>query len=292
MGVIYVDRIYLKKSFSDEDLELLTLVANLAAKKIEDAREAERRRKAEEIRKQLELAAKFQRNLFPKERPEFDGFDIAGHSVPTYQVGGDYFDYIPLGSNNLGVAIADVSGKGPGAAFQMVSFRTRLIVEVNPEYDIHKMVPLLNDFVHAETDSSRFISFFFCELDNLTGELKYVNAGHNPPIIIRGKGKTESLGSCGLCLGMFPSQNYETRSIKLDHGDIAVLYTDGITECRNKENNEFGEQRFAKLVKKNAKCSAKDLLDKVFEELALFARGVNQMDDMTLVVIKRLEGKG
>ena len=95
-----------------------------------------------------------------------------------------------------------------------------------------------------------------------------------------------------MCLGMFPSQDYETRSVKLGHGDIAVLYTDGITECRNKDNNEFGELRFAKLVKKNAKCSAKDMLEKVFEELALFARGVDQMDDMTLVVIKRLEGKG
>jgi serine phosphatase RsbU (regulator of sigma subunit)/pSer/pThr/pTyr-binding forkhead associated (FHA) protein len=288
IGVIYSDRISLPEPFSEEDLRLLTLIANLAAVKIEDYEQRERQRKADEMRKQLELAAHFQRNLFPKESLEFEGFDFAGHNIPTYLVGGDYYDFIPLGASSLGVVIADVSGKGPEAALHMVSLRTSLRAEVEPECDIPEMTAKLNDFVHSETDTERFISFFFCELNNLTGELKYVNAGHNPPIVLRRTRKIERLSSCGLCLGMFPSEKYEGNSITLDHGDIAVLFTDGITECRDENNEEFNERRFTTLIKKNAGLSAKELLDKIFGALNAFSKGAEQMDDMTLVIIKRM----
>jgi len=289
MGVVYLDRISRPDPFTEEELELLTLIANMAAVKIEDCRKRKIAEDAIRIQKQLELAAQIQRDFLPAESPGFEGFDIAGHNVPTYQVGGDYFDFLPMGSNRLGVTIADVSGKGPPAAFHMVSFRTRLEVEAVPEYDIQNMAARMNDFVHQRTNPTTFVSFFFCELDNLTGELKYVNAGHNPPIILRKKGKIERLESCGTCLGMFPSQKYEAGSSALEKGDIAVLFTDGITECRNVDNREYEEKRFIKFIKQNAKCSAKGLLDRVFKELNLFSRGVDQMDDMTLVIIKRTE---
>ena len=169
----------------------------------------------------------------------------------------------------------------------MVSFRTFLKVEAVPECNIQEMTARMNDFIYKETDTNRYISFFFCELDNLTGALKYVNAGHNPPIVIHKKGKMERLACSGLCLGMFPSEEYVMNSTALNRGDIAVLYTDGITECRNEDNKEFGENRLVNLVKKYSKFSAKTLLEKVFEELNRFSRGVDQMDDMTLVIIKR-----
>ena len=288
MGIIYADRIYLPEAFSEEELGLLTFIANIAAVKIEDCRRRKKEEEAERIKKQLELAAQIQRAFMPAKSPEFEGFDIAGYSVPTYQVGGDYFDFLPMGSDRLGVAIADVSGKGPSAAFYMVSFRTQLKMEAVPEYDIQNMTARLNDFVHRETDSTQFISFFFCELDNSTDVLRYVNAGHNPPIILKKNGKMERLESCGMCLGMFPTQKYEAGSFLIEKGDLAVLFTDGITECRNEDNREFDEQRFIKLVKKNAKCSAKELLDRIFRELEQFSQGVDQMDDMTLVIIKKV----
>jgi len=286
-GVIYSDRISLPKPFSEEDLRLLTLIANLAAVKIEECKDRERRKRDDDIKKQLELASRIQRNFLPKERPEFEGFDISGHNVPTYQVGGDYYDFIPIGSNRLGITIADVSGKGPSAAFHMVSFRTRLRVEASHECDIQEMTAVLNDFVHSETDANRFISFFFCELDSLTGALKYVNAGHNPPIVLRRTGEIERLKTCGMCLGMFPSEKYEAHSVILERGDIAVLFTDGMTECRNADNKEFDERRFIRLIKKNSKWSAKELLERIFKELDGFTKGAQQMDDMTLVIIKR-----
>jgi len=291
IGAIYSDRILIRKPFSDEDLWLLTLIANLAAVKIEDWERNEQRKRDEMLRKQLELAAQLQRAFLPEGSPEFGGFEIAGHNVPTYLVGGDYYDYMPLGPGRLGVVIADVSGKGPPAAFDMVIFRTRLELEAVPGYDIQEMTALLNDFVHRKTDTNRFITFFFCDLDSMTGKMRYMNAGHNPPIVVKRGEKTERLGVCGLCLGMFPSQKYETKSVTLDEGDIAALYTDGITECRNESNKEFGERRFVDLLIENADLSAEELKEKIFAELDLFTKGTDQMDDMTLVIIKRVASK-
>jgi sigma-B regulation protein RsbU (phosphoserine phosphatase) len=286
-GVIYSDRISLRKPFSEEDLRLLTLIANLAAMKIEDCRKREKEKKDDEMRKQLELASRIQRHFLPERGPDFEGFDVAGHNVPCYQVGGDYYDFIPVGSNRLGIAIADVSGKGPGAALHMAQFRTRLEVEANLGNDVQEMSARLNDFVHRETETNCFISFFFCELDNLTGELNWVNAGHNPPILLRKAGNIERLKTGGLCLGMFPSQKYEAYSIMLKRGDIAVLFTDGMTECRDAGNAEFEEHRFIKLIKKYSKWPANKMLGKIFKELDVFTKGAEQIDDMTLVIIKR-----
>jgi serine phosphatase RsbU (regulator of sigma subunit) len=287
-GIIYSDRIFLSEPFTEEDLRLLTLIANLAAVKMEEIEIREKEKKAIEIQKQLEIAAQFQRYFLPEENPEFLGFDIAGHNVPCYQIGGDYYDFIPMGSNRLGVTIADVSGKGPGAALLMASLKTRLEVEVSPGRSIQNMTSRLNDFVHRKTDTNCFISFFFCVLDESSGKLNYVNAGHNPPFVINKTEKIRRLGNCGLCLGMFPSEKYEAKSIKLNHEDIAVLFTDGITESRNKNNEEFTEQRLKKLLQKNSKLSAEKLLDKVYSELESFTKGTEQMDDMTLVIIKRV----
>jgi serine phosphatase RsbU (regulator of sigma subunit)/pSer/pThr/pTyr-binding forkhead associated (FHA) protein len=292
IGVIYADRIFLPQPFSEEDLELMTLIANLAAVKIKDCMLTEERAQIQRIKKQLEFASQIQQSFLPQEHPRFGGFDIAGHNIPTYQVGGDYYDYIPLGSNRLGVTIADVSGKGPGAGLEMVSFRTRLEVEAVPGYDLQEMTVLLNNYVHRKTDVNRFISFFFCELDSLTGKLKYVNAGHNPPFVLRKTGEQEKLETCGLCLGMFPSQEYELKSIQLEPGDLTVLYTDGITDCRSDDKKEYGERRFMELIKENSGLSAAKLKDKVFEDLEAFSKGSEQMDDMTLVIVKRVGSKG
>ena len=288
IGIIYSDRISLLEPFTDEDLRLLTFLANLAAVKMEEVKQREREKKTEEMEQQLALAAQMQRNFLPKENPEFQGFDIAGYNIPCYQVGGDYYDFISIGSNRLGVTIADVSGKGPGPAMLMASLRTRLEVEVSPGRDIQKMTARLNDFVHRETDTNCFISFFFCVLDELSGKLNYVNAGHNPPIVLGRTGKIRRLESCGLCLGMFPSEKYEANSVKLNREDIAVLFTDGITESRNKNNEEFNERRLIKLLQNNSELSAKKLLEKVYSELDSFTVGTEQMDDMTVVIIKRV----
>jgi len=287
IGIVYADRITLLDQFSDEDLKLLTLLSNLAAVKIENAKLFEQAIEKEKMEKELALAAQIQKDFLPKENPEFDNYEIAGSNIPCYQVGGDYYDFIIIEPKRLGIIIADVSGKGVGASLFMASLRAGLHSDINPKYKLDEMAAKLNDFVHRSSSPNQFITFFFGELDNESGELSYVNAGHNPPVVLDSKGNISRLESSGLCLGMFPSTTYELNKLDLNPGDVAVLFTDGITESRNKKEEEFEEKKLIEIIKKHSKVSAQKLLETIQDEVDKFTSGVDQMDDMTLIVIKR-----
>ena len=287
IGIIYSDRISLLEQFTDEDLKLLTLLSNLAAVKIENSKLIDQAIEKEKMEKELALAAKMQEDFLPKENPDCENFLITGSNVPCYQVGGDYFDFIEIDSDRLGIVIADVSGKGVGASLLMVSLRAALHSEVDSQYKIEAMAAKLNNFVHRSSASNSFITFFFCELNKKRSELIYINAGHNPPLVLDKKGKIHRLESCGLCLGMFPSTTYEAQKITLKAGDIALLFTDGITESRNKKEEEFTEERLTSLLQKHSKLEAPKLLKKISEELNSFTSGAETMDDMTLVIIQK-----
>ena len=288
IGVIYADRIYKLEQFTEENLRLMTLLANLAAIKIENAKLVEQGIEKEKMEKELSLASQIQRDFLPKENPKSKGFEIAGANVPCYQVGGDYYDFIDIDPDRIGITIADVSGKGVSASLLMASLRAALQSEVHSEYEIEKMVKKLNDFVHRSSGTNKFITFFFSELNKKTSELKYINAGHNPPLIINPKGNVHRLESSGFCLGMFPNVDYKMEKLNLCVGDTALLFTDGITESRNKDNEEFEEQRMIQLLKKHSKIGAQDLIEKINQELEEFTVGTEQMDDQTIVVIKRV----
>lgn len=287
IGIIYSDRISLLDNFSDEDLKLLTLLSNLAAVKIENARLIEQAIEKEKMEKELALAAKIQEDFLPKQSPKLKNYEIAGSNVPCYQVGGDYYDFIPIDDNRLGIVIADVSGKGVGASLLMASLRAALQSELFPKYNIEEMARKLNDFIHRSASPNSFITFFFCELNKKNGELSYINAGHNPPLVLDKKGTIHRMESCGFCLGMFPDVDYEVRKVTLNPGDTAVLFTDGITESRNKDNKEFNEDKLIKLLQKHSKLPAEKLLEKINEEVDKFTAGAEKMDDQTLVIIKR-----
>ncbi|MEE8605373.1 MAG: SpoIIE family protein phosphatase [Candidatus Aminicenantaceae bacterium] len=287
IGIIYSDRISLMKPFTDEDLKLLTLLGNLAAVKIENSKSIEMSIEKEKMEKELSLAAEIQTDFLPKATPEFKGFDISGYMTPCYQVGGDYYDYMPIGSDRLGITIADVSGKGVSASLLMASLRASLHSEVHLLYDMEKMTANLNDFIHKSSSINSFITFFFCELNMKSGKLKFINAGHNPPIVLDKKGNINRLESCGLCLGMFPDVEYKAQTVVLHPGDITLLFTDGITESRNKENKEFEEEKLVKFLKKKSKLPAPELIKEIQKEVEIFTADTDQMDDQTVVVIKK-----
>ena len=287
IGVIYADRISLLDQFGEDDLRMMTLLSNLAAVKIENARAIEQAIEVEKFQKELALAAQIQKDFLPKKNPPCENFDISGTNIPCNQVGGDYYDFISIDPCRLAIIIADVSGKGMSAALLMASLRAALIAEVGPQLRLEKMAVKLNGFVHSSSSSNRFITFFFCELDMGTGVLRYVNAGHNPPIVIAKDGEVTRLDPTGFCLGMFPSVTYEVNQVTLDKGDMAVLYTDGITDARNKDNGEFGEENLIGLLKKNVKKPASEIVGKVTTELSSFTAGVEPFDDMTVIVLKR-----
>ena len=288
IGIIYSDRIRLLDQFSDEDLKLLTLLSNLAAVKIENAKLFEEAIEKERMEKELELAAHIQKDFLPKENPECENFEIAGSNIPCYQIGGDYYDFITIDPCRLGIAIADVSGKGVGSSLLMASLRGALHSEVHPQYKLEEMAAKLNDYVHRSSAINRFITFFFGELNKESGELRYVNAGHDPPIFLNKKGEINRLESCGLCLGAFPSVTYVEKKVTLSPGDMVLLFTDGITESRNKEKKEFSREGLMTLLQEHCNLPAQKLMEKVFDEVSIFSTGTDQIDDMTLVVIKRI----
>ncbi len=239
------------------------------------------------IEKDIERAAAIQRDLLPKENPSFEGFDITGLNIPCYQVGGDYYDFIPIDTDKLGVVIADVSGKGISASLLMASLRAALLTEIHPHYDIREMASRLNDFVFKSSPINSFITFFFCDIHRKTGELRYINAGHTPPLVIESSGQFSNLESSGFALGMFPHARFEPESINLKSDEIAVLFTDGIPEGRNKEQDEYTEERLRKLVQSHGNLSVSQLSEKILEDVGTFAAGTEQTDDITLVLIKR-----
>jgi serine phosphatase RsbU (regulator of sigma subunit) len=287
IGVVYADRISLLEQFTEDDLRLMTLLSNLAAVKIENARAVIQAIEIEKFQKELALAAQIQKDFLPKKNPPCENFDIAGANIPCNQVGGDYYDFISIDACRLAIIVADVSGKGMGAALLMASLRAALIAELGPQLKLENMAAKLNGFVHSSSASNKFITFFFCELDMRTGVIRYINAGHNPPIVIAKDGGVARLNPTGFCLGMFPAVAYEVSQVTLDKGDMAVLYTDGITDARNKANSEFGEENLIGLLKKSVKKPASEIVEKVRAELASFAAGVEPFDDMTLIVLKR-----
>ena len=287
IGIIYADRVSLMDQFTEEDLKMLTLLSNLAAVKIENSRLIERSLEQERMEKELSLAAQIQRDFLPKASPPLEQFEIHGLNVPCQQVGGDYFDYIPIEPGLLGLVIADVSGKGVSASLLMASVRASLHAEVTSRHRLEDMARKLNDFVCRSSGTSSFITFFYGELNTATGEIRYLNAGHNPPLILNLRGRLERLEACGLCLGMFPESTYECRSALLGAGDAALLYTDGITESRNPGKEQYGEERLIDFVRGRLDQPAAKIIEGLRADLAAFTESQDLADDMTVVLVKR-----
>ncbi len=289
IGIIYADRISLAEPFGEDDLKMLTLLANLAAVKIENALLIERALEQERLERELTLAAQIQRDFLPKASPPLDNFDIHGLNVPCQQVGGDYFDYLTEDPKRLGLVIADVSGKGVSASLLMASLRASLHAEVGSGRRLEDLARKLNDFVCRSSGSSSFITFFYAELEPESGELHYLNAGHNPPLILNASGRLERLDACGLCLGMFPGSTYDCRSVRLGPGDLLLLYTDGVTESRNAAKEEFGEERLIDFVRRRLDKPSAEIIRDLKPELASFTHSRELDDDMTIVVVKRIK---
>ena len=288
IGLIYCDRVSLLEQFVEDDLRLLTLLANLAAVKIENARLYEESIKVMQFEREMSLAVQIQKNFLPREDPGFDPYDISGGARACRHVGGDYYDYIPIGPDRLAIVIADVSGVGVSASLLMASLRGALHERFPESFDLSDLTSKLNDFVYASSDSHCFISFFLAVLDRRSHELAYVNAGHNPPLLVDAGGRIRALGPTGLCLGMFPAQDYEEQKAAIAPGEILGLYTDGIVESRKAgESEEYGDERLAERLRELRERPAREIMNSVFEDVFAFSACTEAGDDMTLVVVKR-----
>lgn len=288
LGLIYLDSSMVRE-FSKEDLNLITLMANIAAIRIENARLAVVERQEQLTQKELEQAGDIQRRLLPARPPDVPGVDLAGYNAPCRTVGGDYYDFFLYPDGRVALIVADVAGKGMPAAMLMSSLQARVQVLSEDVSDLATLVARLNRAICGNCPDNRFITFFMAVLDPKTGDLAYCNAGHNPPILARAGGSVEMLEGGGVILGILPKASYTEQRVKMGVGDALVLFSDGVTESvRRDEDEEFGEQRLGELVAASVSLSSEDLLDKINRELATWLDGAPPADDVTLVIARRL----
>ncbi|MFN7993377.1 MAG: SpoIIE family protein phosphatase [Bryobacteraceae bacterium] len=287
IGLIYVDSPNILRIFSKEDLSLLTVMANVAAIRIEHARLAEVEEMERRMARELEQAAEIQRSFLPGAAPEVSGADLAGYNAACRTVGGDYFDFFKYPNGRVAMVLGDVSGKGMPASLMMMGLQARVQVLADEPQSLAAVINRLNKITCRNCPSNRFITFFFCVLDPSTGELAYCNAGHNPPVLVRKNGSVEYLDGGGPVLGILSVANYAEYRARLEPGDMLAIYSDGVTEATNAKEEEFGDERFAQVLKENRDRSASEIVAVVNQALTAFAAGSPAADDITLVIARR-----
>lgn len=247
----------------------------------------------ERLKKEMEIAAKVQLSLLPKEEPKINGYDIAAISIPAVEAGGDYFDFVKLSGNKTGIAIGDVSGKGIGAAIYMTL--TKGILQAHAEEDVspRNVLAKVNRLLYKTIEKNSFVSMFYAILDVSTNKILYSRAGHNPGILTNQlSGGTKLLLSKGMALGLEEgnifSSTLKEEEFELMHGDVCVLYTDGFTEAMNEKDELYGEDRLIHLIEQNRNLTAKELVNLILKEVNNFVAGYPQHDDMTIVILKRI----
>jgi serine phosphatase RsbU (regulator of sigma subunit) len=285
--LIYVDSPFILREFTKDDLSLLTVMANTAAIRIENARLAEIEAVERIMTRELSQAAVIQRGALPSEAPRIPGVDLAGYNAACRTVGGDYYDFFPYSDGRVALALGDVSGKGMPASLMMMALHARVQVLAEDPGDLGAFMTRLNKATCHKCPSNRFITFFFCILEP-GGALSFANAGHNPPIVVRASGEAEMLEGGGPPLGILAMASYAEEKTQLGSGDLLVLYSDGVTECLNGQEDEFGEERFIEVLRQHRDKPSAAIADAVTEALLDFAAGAPPADDITLVVAKKL----
>jgi sigma-B regulation protein RsbU (phosphoserine phosphatase) len=280
-----------EEPFSPTDLRLLNWVAAQTGLALENGRltEAikEEARGREKQNRELELGREVQERLFPQEYPAVPGLDYAGACRPALGVGGDYYDFIPMSNGGLGIAIGDVSGKGIPAALLMATLRAFLRGQaIDHETDLGAVIGNLNRLVFESSAPNRYATFFLGAYDSGSRVLRYVNAGHNAPIVIRLDGEVVRLEAGGSVVGLMRGGEWEPGQVKLEAGDLLVAFTDGISEAMNQADDEWGEERLIEAARAMRRGAVKTILDHIVRSADGFVSGAPQYDDMTLIVAR------
>ncbi len=288
IGIIYIDSPSILRQFTANDLNLLTVMANVAAVRIEHTRLAEMERAKQIMARDLDQAAEIQQRYLPAVAPTIKGLDLAGHNAPCRTVGGDYFDFFPYEGSRVAMVLGDVSGKGMPASLLMMGLQARVQALAEEPKNLAHVMTRLNRLTSANCPANRFITVFFCILNGETGELTFCNAGHNPPLIVRANGDHEQLEGGGPVIGILPSIEYQEYKIGLEVGDTLIIYSDGVTEAANAEDDEFETERLAEAVRRNRHLPATQIVEAIRKAVTDHAAGAPQSDDITVIVARRV----
>jgi len=237
-----------------------------------------------EQEQEISEARSIQRGLLPREIPQLPGYEMASAWQSARDVGGDYFDVLPLDTDVLGLCIADVAGKGFSAALLMSNLQAAVRGLAAPSLPPDELCLRLNALLHRNMEGDRFVTFFYAHLDGAARRLSYVNAGHKPPIVLHRDGSHHRLKEGGGVLGVFSDQTFASGIIHLQSGDRLILFTDGVTEARNAREEEFGEQRLLKLLEANRTSTPAEIKNKILNALVDFNRS-EWHDDVTLLIL-------
>jgi len=272
------------RTFSDFEQHLLHAIANLAAAAIEDVRLEAEREEAHRVRRQVQLAADVQRRLMPSTSPDVAGFDVAGRWEPSFELGGDFFDFIPF-QDTLGVVLGDVVGKGVPASLLMATVRAAIRAHAEDTYDLDEIMAKVNSGLVRDTRDNEFATAFYGTLDNRTGRLTYSSAGHDPALLLR-DGSFIELTVGGTVLGVDYESRYDKGLVDLNVGDVLFIYSDGVPDAMNFNGDKFGRNRIRQALLYAVDMDAQGIVNHVLWEVRRFV-GLNAAaDDMTLVAVR------
>jgi sigma-B regulation protein RsbU (phosphoserine phosphatase) len=273
-------------TFGPRDLEFLSGISEHMAIAMENATLHMELLEKQRMEQELALGREIQSRLLPSAPVDVRGVALSALSLPCYEVGGDYFDFIELPGGDLGLAIGDVSGKGVSAALIMSSVQAALRVAAPIEDDLARLVARLNALIFRGSSGRKYATFFFGRYTPSTGLLRYVNAGHNPPYVVTADGLTE-IGSTGRPIGLLPESSYIEETIELPPGSTLFLYTDGLNEAADPDETEFGNDRLRDLFLDQRDVPLTSIPSRVLDAVTSFERGAKPTDDKTIVVMRR-----
>ena len=289
-GIIYADSPIAEGRFTEDHLKVLTTLASVAAIRVENARLMEARLQQERLERELQLAMEIQQRFQPTAPPIVPGYEFQGISFPCYEIGGDYYDFIQRDDGRLVIALGDVSGKGTAAALLMSSLHAAIHAQTGSHDTLVETISAVNRYLADNIPPNRFVTLFYAELDPESGALSFLNAGHNPPLIVHAAGTVEQLASGGLPLGIKADADYREGRTTMQLGDVLVIYSDGVTEAASPSGEEFGPTRLYEVVSRNVESSAAGIRDRIESALTKFSQGTQAADDITLVICKRQAG--
>ena len=274
--------------FTQEDQRLLAIIAGQSAQIIENARLYEEEKAFATIREQVRLAAQIQLDLLPKTPPDIGGYDIAARSIPAQMVGGDYFDFIPVKEGSWAICLGDVSGKGLPASLLMANLQATLRAQSVIDTSVSDAIARANRLIHQSTDPEKFATLFYAVLDVEAHRLAFCNAGHENPMIFSNGSESSRLERGGMALGVLEEFPYEQDAMGLNAGDTLLIFSDGIPDATNEFDHPFGEDRMRSLVHEHRNASATELIDRIIAAVNEHEGETPQLDDLTLVVVRRV----
>jgi sigma-B regulation protein RsbU (phosphoserine phosphatase) len=285
IGLVYLDTFEQTYSFGEEELRILTALSNVAAAKIENTRLLEEMMEKRRLEADMQLAAVQQQSLLPRAAPVVPGYGLVGINRPCRTVGGDYYDFA-FENGRLLLALGDVAGKGMSAALIMTVLRAA-VRDYWTSASPAEAVARINRTLCQNVPDNKYVTFFLASVEPEAGRIAYVNAGHNPPVLVRVSGQVEPLGQGGTVLGMFEGAAYADGAADVQKGDTLLIYSDGISETFDPEGNEFGERGLANVALRSRGLDAADLQNEILLELDRFSVGAKATDDRTLIVLRR-----